>query len=861
VASSSRTGLRALALAALLTFALLPSRAGAQIAEHAFIFVIDGVRAAEGFDDPLRQYIAPLHELLPHGSLLTFMENQTLTTTMPAHFVLVSGNASNYGLTMPYWGRQYFHPHTPTLFEIYRQRTGAPAESCWVLSNTPQIYDANASLMPGYGQQFGAERRIQFDDEMPDEWAWMEIDSLMADHEIDLMLVNFHEVDRVAHWGDWAWHTEALQRTSRDIADFWFALQQDPIYADNTVLIVTTDHGRHLDQQDDGWMSHGCSCQGCRKTFFLALGPGIKQGYVSDETYSQKDVAPTVAHLMGLPFPYARGRVLNDILVDEATATGGVGGDRTPRLAAAGDLVVMVSESQSPNQPYSDGGFKVRVDLSEDHGETWETEFPAAGTAMQRNPQVWTDGDVVLVNWYSYSSASGEWLIHLWRLGPERTDWETVLEEPIAGIGTPVGNISILDEDGMLYLLQDSPPDELFRTWVSEDRGVTWFEDGVYEADERHFPTSASQVQVGDVRLVTFSANVSFDEFGQDNDNTEVYWITSEDGGENWDGEFRVTDNVKPSIQPVPAVTPDGVVHVVWSDLATGEFQINHATSTDEGASFSEPAKLTSAETGAWEPAVAVDGQRLYIAWSEVLGADSAVIRTAAVTPDGVVQERIVSSSDGMARNPTLVPLGDGHALVAWSESQLDGPWELRTAEVVTAGVPATEATATVSPTVLPPGVSLLFIDLELTIGDDDRGVDRFEITLPAGFGANGFAELEVDGEPADAEAWIEGEELWLEAAEVILDDGAQVVITLEVEAPAIAAEAADLAVTLHHGEEPYTTPASGALAVSVEVTDSVTPPLDEGCECATTDTAPRPHSVLALLGLALLAIRRRGQR
>ena len=860
MAFTSRSGPRALTLAALLSIALLPARAEAQIAEHTFVFVIDGVRAAEGFDDPLRQYIAPLHELLPHGSLLTFMENQTLTTTMPAHFVLMSGNASDYGLTMPYWGRMYFHPHTPTLFEMYRQRTGAPAESCWVLSNTPQIYDANASLMPGYGLEYGAKRRIQFDDEWPDDWVWMELDTIMADHEIDLMLVNFHEVDRVAHWGDWGWHTEALQKTSREIADFWFALQQDPTYADNTVLIVTTDHGRHLDEQDDGWMSHGCSCQGCRKTFFLALGPGIKHGYVSDEIYSQKDVAPTIAHLMGLPFPYARGRVLNDILQDEAIATAGGGGDRTPRLAAAGGLVAMVSESQSPNQPYDDGGFRVRVDLSEDGGETWDTEFPAAGLAMQRNPQVWTDGDVVLASWYSYTSGSGEWVVHLWRLGPERTGWETVLEEPIAGIGTPVGSLSILEQDGALYLMQDSPPDELFRTWTSEDRGATWFEYDVYEAGERHFPTGASQVQVGDTRLVTFSANISFDEFGQNNDNTEVYWIRSEDGGESWEGEFRVTDNIKPSIQPVPAVTPDEVIHVVWADMATGEFQINHAVSTDEGVSFSEPAKLTSAETGAWEPAVAVDGERLYVAWSEVLGPDHAVIHTAAVTPDGMGEVRAVSDGVGMARHPSMVPLGDGRSLVAWSESQLDGPWELRTADVVTAGVPATEATAVVSPAVLPPAVSLLFVELELTIGEDDRGVDRFEIALPAGFEATGFAELEVDGEPADAEAGVEGGVLWIEAAEVILTDGVRAVIALEVEAPAVATGSADLAVTLHHGEEPYTTSASGELAISVAWIGDDTPPLDEGCECRVADASARPRAVLALLGLALTAILRRGR-
>ena len=833
--------------------------------EHAFIFVVDGIRASEGFDDPLHRYIAPLHELVPHGSLLTYMENQTLPTTMPAHLVFMSGNAADYGLTMPYWGRQYFHNHTPTLFEVYRQRTGAPAESCWVLSNTPQIYDAHSSLMPGYGSEYRAERRCQFDDEMLDDWVWSELDSLMVDHEIDLILVNFHEVDRVAHWGDWSWHTEALQKTTRAIADFWFDLQQNPTYANNTVLFVTTDHGRHLDEEDDGWISHGCGCEGCRKTFLLALGPGIKRGYVTDALYSQKDLAPTVAHLMGLPFPYASGRVVAEILEDEDSAMNGGGGEHAPVVAAAGDRVVMVSESRLPDQPYDDGAFRVQVDLSEDRGETWTRILPEAGASMQRRPAAWTDGEVVLVSWYSYTSAEGSWTMHLWRQGPETDAWEAVFEEVIAGLGTPVGSLSFLDQDGRLFLMQDSPADEMLRTFVSEDRGLTWWAYGVVEHDDEHFPKGASQVQVGDTRGVAYSANVSFYEWGQDNDNTEIYWIRSEDDGESWDDPFQITDNPLPSIQPTTAVAPDGVVHVVWADMAPETFQINHATSTDDGATFSDPVRLTEAATGAWEPALAVDGQRIYLAWSQVLETDRAAVHVAAVTSDGLVDETVVSGPDGVARTPSIAPLGDGRSLVAWSFSTLDGPWEIQTAEVVTAGVPATAASGTIEPAVIHAGAgaTLLFAELELTIGDDDRGVDRLQVVLPIGLEATDNVNLEVDGGLVEASVWIEGQRLWIEVADLIDADGAEVVLAFEVipTGHALTQEAA--AIELHHGDEPYTTPVSGDLLISVEVSvdvDGVGDPIDEGCECRATGRGRPSATLIALLGVFALArlVRRR---
>jgi len=837
-----------------LILSIAPVRAGAQIAEHGFIFVIDGIRSAEGFDDPLHRYIAPLHELLPHGALLTNLECQTLTTTMPAHLVFMTGNASDYGLTMPYWGRQYYHNHTPTLFEVYRQRTGAPSGCCWVLSNTPQIYDADASLMPGYGLEYGAERRCQFDDEMPDAWVWNELDAIMADQEIDLILANFHEVDRVAHWGDWAWHTEALQETSRDIADFWFDLQQDPVYANNTVLFITTDHGRHLDGEDDGWYSHGCHCRGCRKTFLLALGPGIKPGHVSDAVYSHKDVAPTLAQLMGLPFPYASGRVVTEILEDGDAAPLTTGGERMPSLAAVGDLVVMVSESLAADQPYDDGGFRVRVDLSEDGGATWTTDHPDPGASMQRNPAAWTDGEVVLISWYSYASTTGLWTMHLWRLGLETGAWEMVFDEDIAGIGTPVGNLSFFDRDGLIYLMQDSPADELFRTFVSEDRGLTWWEYNVFAHGAPHFPKGAAQIQVGDTRIVTYSANTSFFEWGQNNDNTEIYWIRSEDGGESWDGEFRITDNPLPSIQPVTAVTPDGVLHVVWSDMATGTFQINHAFSTDDGVTFSDPRMLTDAAAGAWEPAVTVDGQRAYVTWSQVTATDRAEIHVAALTAEGKTAETVVSDPGAMTRTPTIAPLGNGHALVAWSHSTLDGPWEIRTAEVVSAGVPATAAQGTVEPAVLPagPDATLLFAALDLTIGEEDRGVDRLEVVLPAGIAPTGMVELEVDGIAADSTAWIDGQRLWIEADEIIDDEGPEVVIAMEV-VPTVASMALEVVtIELHHGDEPYTTPVDGDLILSVQGEgEDGADPADEGCECRSSGARHASVHAIALLALA----------
>jgi hypothetical protein len=48
----------------------------------------------------------------------------------------------------------------------------------------------------------------------------------------------------------------------------------------------------------------------------VARGPSFRRGFVDDEPSGNVDVAPTIAHLLGLELPQARGRCLAEALVD-----------------------------------------------------------------------------------------------------------------------------------------------------------------------------------------------------------------------------------------------------------------------------------------------------------------------------------------------------------------------------------------------------------------------------------------------------------------------------------------------------------------------------------------------------------------
>ena len=861
---------RSLPLAVTAVLLALAPRAEAQQVDHTFIIIIDGLRASEAFDDPLVRFIGPLvDDLAPQGAVMTYVENRAQTTTLPAHQVFVTGNFADYGNTPVYEDRANLWARTPTLFEAYRRQTGAPEDSCHVVSNTPLLHDSTQSLMPGYGEDYGATNRVEYGGYATDEWSWEQIYDAVENNDVALMLVNLHEVDRMGHAGSWQGYTGKATQAANDLVAFWDWLQAHPTYQDRSLLIIGTDHGRHLDGVDVGWSDHGCSCLGCRKTFLIILGPGIRQDVQLDQAVSLLDVAPTVAHLMDIPFPYARGRVLTAVLEDGAQVDPGLGGKFRPRLNRGGDLLLRVSESSDIEMVDIEGAQHALLEVSEDEGETWEEVMTSENATLHFQPAAWTDGDQILVGWLQYPVRGDAWTVRVRRLAPEAGDWEEVLSEVMFGSSTPISNLSFADDGTSVRLQVNNARSETLHSFVSEDGGATWTNLGHIDHD-RHFPSGAQQVEVDGTWVAVYSAHTTFNAVEEDpNENTDVFVRLSDDAGDNWEPEIQVSDGDAPSIQPAMAVTPDGVLHLVWADMTPGTFQLFHAESTDNGASFSEPTQLTDGFLGSWEPALAVDGERAYVVWSRFEDLDRASVHKAAIEDGELVDAVVLSSPDGAARTPDIVAMGDCTSLVTWSESDLESAWELQQTRVATSGVPASAASAALSPSEVVAGAvdAQLALQFTLEVEDDDRGADRFEITLPSGFEPTGDAELLVDGAPVEGTAAVDGQTLWLETDAAHGADEEALELVFTVTPPAEPDGGGALSVVLHRGQEPCTTAVDGDLDLAAvaddpgdDDTDDDDTGDDDGCECQSDQvSAGSPSAPLALSALLLvLAFRRR---
>lgn len=130
---------------------------------------------------------------------------------------------------------------------------------------------------------------------------------IMKEQRPDFFVVQMIGTDQIGHSRGVLYdeYIEKIEQADALIKDFVSFLKEDG-HMDNTTLIVCADHG-----QADGIGGHGHLDEGERYVPFFMHGPAIEKGKKVQEKRSLVSIAPTVAWLMGVPYPsQSRGPVL-----------------------------------------------------------------------------------------------------------------------------------------------------------------------------------------------------------------------------------------------------------------------------------------------------------------------------------------------------------------------------------------------------------------------------------------------------------------------------------------------------------------------------------------------------------------------
>jgi len=137
---------------------------------------------------------------------------------------------------------------------------------------------------------------------------------IMTEKNPDLFIVQLISTDQTGHSRGALYpeYREKIEEADAHVADFYHWLKAEG-YMENTAFIVAADHG-----QSDGIGGHGHLDEGERFVPFILHGPMIRQGVKVAEKHSLVSVAPTMAYLLGAPYPNkSRGPVLMEAIRNE----------------------------------------------------------------------------------------------------------------------------------------------------------------------------------------------------------------------------------------------------------------------------------------------------------------------------------------------------------------------------------------------------------------------------------------------------------------------------------------------------------------------------------------------------------------
>lgn len=156
-------------------------------------------------------------------------------------------------------------------------------------------YKLMADLMKDSYQPFGEEALDGF-------VKYMSL-AYLKKYKPNAMYVSYGDTDELAHAGNYSEYLKAANRFDEYLQSIYNFVNSDPQYKNNTIILITTDHGRG-DEIKTQWTSHGQKVNDSHQIWYAMIGAGVEPiGEIqSNEQVYQKDLIHIVSKISNINF-------------------------------------------------------------------------------------------------------------------------------------------------------------------------------------------------------------------------------------------------------------------------------------------------------------------------------------------------------------------------------------------------------------------------------------------------------------------------------------------------------------------------------------------------------------------------------
>jgi predicted AlkP superfamily pyrophosphatase or phosphodiesterase len=219
--------------------------------------------------------------------------NVNVTNSMwfsyPGYNEILTGNADDKRITS---NDKFNNPNTTVLEKINNTskfKGKVAAFGSWdvfpfIINEERSGVPVNAGFETAKRNNLTANEKFlnELEGQIPSPWGSVRFDAFthhfaleyMKNEHPELVYISFGETDDFAHDGNYEAYLKSANNTDGLIKDLWNFTQNDPFYKDNTIFIISTDHGRGT-QPLENWRHHGSKINGADQVWLIVFGNGV----------------------------------------------------------------------------------------------------------------------------------------------------------------------------------------------------------------------------------------------------------------------------------------------------------------------------------------------------------------------------------------------------------------------------------------------------------------------------------------------------------------------------------------------------------------------------------------------------------